>query len=286
MNLDELAKLAESGDTEAMLALTDEPDVAADPSPEPVAVEPTPAEPAPELPVSTKAGDATIPYSVLQNARERAAELARENELLKAQLATKEVEVPAVTDTTDTKIADLRARAANLAEDFPELAASLEQNADLLSAMREQLATLMQEREQGQERQAAQVKDTVQEAIDAVPELSMWQSHHPDVFAEAVEFDTMLRAKPEWQGKPMADRFAKVVQMVQVMRPEAPTPPKAAAAASTPSRPRAPSLSDIPGGMAPSTSLSEQVDQLSASALGNKFMSMTPEQISEYLATM
>lgn len=289
MDMDELAKLAESGDTEAMLAMADKPDVTADPSPE----EPVAPETEEAHVVATKDGSGTIPYAVLKSAREQAADLARQNDLLKSQLddlttrAPAPVEAPpASSDAMDVKIASLRERAEALNEDFPELAASLLENAELLSAMRAQLSGIAQERQADQESrqraEAAKVQDTVQEAIDATPELSLWQSNHPDVFAEAVEVDGLLRNKPEWQGKPMADRFAKVAEMVKVMRPDAPTPPMSGAKAPA----RAPSLGDIPGGMPPATNFSEQVDQLSASALGNKFMSMSPEQISEYLTSM
>jgi hypothetical protein len=297
MDMDELAKLAESGNTEAMLALADKPDVVADPSPEePAPVEQT-QDPEPETEahvVATKSGNGTIPYAVLKSAREQAAELARQNDLLKSQLddltnrqPAQATEAPAAsTDAMEAKIASLRERAESLTEDFPELASSLLENAELLSAMRAQLVGITQEREaeqaSRQQVEAAKVQDTVQEAIDATPELSLWQSNHPDVFAEAVEVDALLRNKPEWANKPMAERFVKVAEMVKVMRPDAPTPPKAG----TKTPPRAPSLGDIPGGMPPATNFSEQVDQLSASALGNKFMSMTPEQISEYLMNM
>lgn len=291
MDMDELARLAESGDTEAILALANKPDVAADPSPDPA-----PAEPTPESEthvVATKDGSGTIPYAVLKGAREQAAELARQNDLLKSQLedltarqAAPAAEAPAASpDAMEAKIASLRERAEALTEDFPELAASMLENAELLSAMREQLAGINQERQteqvNKQQAEATKTQDAVQEAIDATPELSLWQSNHPDVFAEAVEVDALLRGKPEWQGKPMSERFVKVAELVKVMRPDAPTPPNPG-----PKTPRAPSLGDIPGGMPPAANLSEQVDQLSASALGNKFMSMSPEQISEYLANM
>jgi hypothetical protein len=45
-------------------------------------------------------------------------------------------------------------------------------------------------------------------------------------------------------------------------------------------------LSDIPGGIAPSNGMREQVEELSGSALGNRFMDMTSEQINEYLASL
>lgn len=311
MDLEQIAKMAESGDTEGLMNLAEEKD-ASDPSPtEPVEADPDATVPETDAPapaaeeahaVANSAGEAVIPYAVLKGAREQASELMRQNELLKSQLddltarqsapatGVPAAEAPGVPDA-DAKIASLRERAAALKEDFPELAESLEQNADLLAAMQAQIGILVQEqtntRNKAEAERQATVQDAVQEAIDATPALSLWQASHPELFAEAVDVDRLLRGKPEWADKPMADRFGKVVDMVRALRPDAPVPNAPQNKTPEPSvKSRVPALGDIPGGVAPATTLAEQVDNMSAAALGNKFMSMTPEQITDYLATM
>jgi len=108
-----------------------------------------------------------------------------------------------------------------------------------------------------------------------------------------------LRNKPEWADKTFSERFAKAVELVLVMNPEyaapAADPLPATPAASTETKPQAPpsdkrppvnSLSDIPGGVPPAAGKREQLEELSGSALGNRFADMPLDQIQGYLASL
>jgi hypothetical protein len=103
--------------------------------------------------VSNKNGTGTIPYSVLKGARERAAQFEQENADLRKQLdelKTKPAEAaPATvaeakqaTDEVDERIQAMQERADTLSEDFPELAALLKDQIELLQATRKQLVDI------------------------------------------------------------------------------------------------------------------------------------------------
>jgi hypothetical protein len=286
---------------------------------EPTAEE-TPAKTEPEekehaTAVSTKDGKGTIPYSVLKGARERATQFESENAELRKQIdalakqpgsATVAAETVKTTGEVDEQITAMRDKVEQLKGDFPELAELMNGQIEMLKATRQQLVELRQEQEaERNERAAAEqakVEETLQEAIDGNPILASWQTKNGPEWAAAVEMDVLLRNKPEWVEKTFSERFAKAVELVRVMNPEfevpeteaektdpepdAASPKKEAKAPPSDKRPPVNSLSDIPGGVLPAAGKREQVEELSAAALGNRFSSMTPDQISDYLATL
>lgn len=291
----------------------------ADPAP---AAEETPAEPVPDdkdhaTAVSTKDGKGTIPYSVLKGARDRASQLDTQNELLRKQLdeMTQRVVSPTpatpaetvkATGEVDDQISTMQAKVEQLKEEFPELAELMTGQIEMLQATRQQLVDLRREQEaERNERTAAEqakTDETLQEAIDGNATLASWQAKQGPEWDAAVEMDVMLRNKPEWADKTFSERFAKAVELVQVMNPEfavpeaasqseKPTPDTTSTklkeqAAPSEKRPPVNSLSDIPGGVLPTTGKREQVEELSGAALGNRFMGMSPDAIADYLATL
>lgn len=265
--------------------------------------------------VANKSGTGTIPYSVLRGARERATQLEAElNDMreqvtqLKAQAsspAASAAETAANVDEADAQIEAMREKAEQLRDEFPEMADLLTGQISVLKATRQQLLE-MQRREQAEQEAAeaaekTKVNETIQEAIDGNEVLATWQSKNGPEWAAAVDADIMLRSKPDWAAKTFSERFTKVVELVQVLHPEfkvevpavntdpAPTDTSATLKAQEPaSNPKPPvnSLSDIPGGIAPSTGKREQIEEMSASALGNRFMNMTHDQMMAELAAL
>lgn len=261
--------------------------------------------------VANKSGTGTIPYAVLKGARERASQVEADNALLRKQLdemtqrvdsaapAEQAAKAEVATEQVDTQIAAMQAQAETLKEDFPELASLLAGQIEMLRETRNQLLELKdqtaKEKQQRDSDDQAVVAETMQEAIDGNDVLATWQGKAGAEWDAAVAVDGLLRSQPEWANKSFADRFAKVVDMVKVMHPEfevpATAPPPASnekklQAPATEKRPPVNSLSDIPGGAAPANGKREQVEELSGSALGNRFMDMTSEQINEYLASL
>jgi hypothetical protein len=323
MDLDKLAEAAMRGDMDALQKLADgsadetkeeagsEQEVESAPSgADEQAKEPDHEDHA--AGVSTKDGKGVIPYTVLKETRARASVLQQEKEQLEqereylkqqleqlVQIPQPGAAVPQVEsnpDETLSEIADMREQARALEDDFPENAALIKRQADLLEKMyRRQLvveSNIMQEREAAQQDQAKAVSTSVQEAIDQIPELSAWQSAQGREWELALEQDRVLRKQPEWADKTFDERFAKVTEIVRVLMPSAAVAP-APTLKSDPSseRPVAPttppvnSLSDIPGGVAPVRNHAEQVEGMSAAALGNKMAGMTQDQLMDYLSS-
>lgn len=296
------AKVEEASDTPPAVVVEDKPAVA-EPDKDPTSG------------VSTKDGKGVIPYSVLKGARERANQVEQQNDMLRKQLGemTQRLDTPATaaetaktTDEVDAQIASMREQADQLKTDFPELAGLFDGQLKMLVGLRHQLSEMAEnhatERQEREATAQAEIAETMQEAIDGNPTISAWKEKAGPEWAAAIEMDNLLRTKPEYADKSFADRFTKVVNMVRAMNPEfeavetlasdtkpatvpASVESKPQAAASV-KRPPVHSLSDIPGGVLPAAGMREQIEEMSASALGNKFMNMTPEQINDQLASL
>ncbi len=254
--------------------------------------------------VSTKDGKGVIPYTVLKETRAKASALQQENEWLKEQLEqvsqgkgavpASEDEATQSVDDMDAKIQSLRDRAKAMADDFPEMSELLTQNADLLAETRKQMLAIagqfQSDREAQQQVEQKAISTTVQEAIDRIPALAAWQSAQGPEWELALEQDRVLRQRPEWAEKTFDERFAKVTELVGVLMPgSVPTAPSAKSSSSEPPGAKklpVNSLSDIPGGVLEGRNPAEQVEGMSAAALGNKMASMTQDQLMDYLSTL
>lgn len=289
---------------------------------EPVEKTQTPTEPteAEAAGVATKDGKHVIPYSVLQSEREQKV---RANTLLQEmtqrvtaleqslQAAAKGANTGAApraaeavaADATAMSDADLEA----LREDFPTvykaLKATMAHAAVLEAQVREQ-ASFRQEVEGASQRD---VEMTVQEAIDSVPKLAHLQASDPQTFALAQQFDDTLKNTPAWASKPMADRFAKVIEMVESTNgaidlpgsksKQSPPAPNAedlkkqaqavAAAATKAAKTNVPtSLSEFPVGEPAAQTETEALENMTHAQLAEKLGRMTPAQQEAYFATL
>jgi len=265
------------------------------------AIDPSKAE------VRTKDGKHSIPYSVLQRARDEAAaaqQLAQQErqsrEALEAQIAelkqrgTETAEqaaarnAPAVAEIIDAE------RLEALREEAPELAGMLEalaktaQAAEARAAAAERTAQEAQEREQA--RAAAGARSQVEEAIANSPKLLWTRSEKPEVYNRIVDYDNFLRASDEGRSLDLPSRLAKAVSMYEAVngaievpgsaRPEPKVVPKTAEPEF-----RVPStLSDMPGGSPPARSDSEQIGDLSGTDLVQMMSKMTEAEQSAFLA--
>lgn len=251
--------------------------------------------------VLAKDGKHVIPYSQLESARQRAAtaeELAREQAARIAALEAKSKPVEgAQTDMlTEEELAVLEA-------DSPTLAKTLRGQQAMIRRLSETVQGLAEQREAEVEKTEAEIATEIQSAIDANPTLAGWQTaEDQSMWDRAAKFDQVLRADPLYANKPFADRFAKVVEMTNAAvgaeeSPKEETPAvvpkpedvkaqaeaklKAAAKAAKPT-----SLSQIPGGAPPAVDEKEKLEQMSPTAMGQLFLSMTPEQREAYLSNL
>lgn len=248
-------------------------------------------------------GKHVIPYGALKQARQEATEARRaaeeanaQLEALRAQLSAKpgdEIDVDVDATQADTKA--ITAKLKQLGDDFPEFGEVATAMMAQLEAMQTKVNELEAERQQQHHERAKTVQERVAEAIDSNPSLSLWKAEQPDAFEQAVEFDKMLRKQPEWQGKPMSERFAKVVDLVRVAYPEAKRPQPVASTKENKQNLDAKvdealekagdyvpeSLSHIPGGEAPSANDGKFQSVTDLEAFMEK---ATPDQIDAYLA--
>lgn len=183
---------------------------------------------APEKVVMAKNGQHTIPYEVLEQARNETKQLREqlaqsqqaqaERDKLQALLEKNGID-PSV-DPDDISQEELE----QLAQDYPDLGKSIAAIARKLQKLEPQSAP----------QQVQPVANPVQAALQAVPDLAAWRDGDQDRFDMALTIDDKLQADPAWSNKPLAERFAEVARRTklafgdEVEAPHAKAPGKAA----------------------------------------------------------
>jgi hypothetical protein len=278
--------------------------------------EPTEAEAAG---VATKDGKHVIPYSVLQSEREQKTAATRALAEAHERVAALEKSLQAVAngakpgdtaraatavnaEVSEMSDADLEA----LKEDFPTVYKALkatQAHAATLEAQIREQAGFKQEVEAASKRN---VEETIQDVIDSNPKLAHIQANDADAFTLASQIDDTLKANPKWAGRPMSERFAKVIEMVEQAngaitvpggtskQQDAPTAAdlKAAALATATAAAKAAakhvptSLSEFPVGDPPAQDETDALDKMSQFDLAAKLGRMTPAQQEAYFATL
>ncbi|WP_139407357.1 hypothetical protein [Aeromonas veronii] len=183
---------------------------------------------APEKVVMAKNGQHTIPYEVLEQARNETKQLREqlaqsqqaqaERDKLQALLEKNGID-PSV-DPDDISQEELE----QLAQDYPDLGKPIAAIARKLQKLEPQAAP----------QQVQPVANPVQAALQAVPDLAAWRDGDQDRFDMALTIDDKLQADPAWSNKPLAERFAEVARRTklafgdEVEAPPAKAPGKAA----------------------------------------------------------
>lgn len=260
--------------------------------------------------VMAKDGDHIIPYSVLERERERA---------IRAEATIKALseQINALQSGADTEAKPANAEGqlseqdlAQLDSDLPGVAKVIRAQMAAIQALTGTVQTLQQENEIAQNTRAASVQDETEAAIQSNPELVAWReaanrkdSPDPRMWNRAADLDAVLRSDDEWKDRPIAERFAKVTETIKtlygapsaapaptIVQPQQAKPVDLKQVADTQLEaipaPVPTTLSDIPGGAAPAQSDIETLENASAVALGQKFMSMSPDQMESYLARL
>lgn len=323
-----LALLAqiEAGDDPTKVAppvVEAKPEVIADPkvgtAPSTETQQPTEPTEADAAGVATKDGKHVIPYSVLQSEREQKAAANRALVEMQERVVTLEKSLSAVANGANTGAAARAAAAVTaetsemsdadleaLKEDFPTVYKALkatQAHAATLEAQIREQAGFKQEVEAASQRN---VEETIQDVIDSNPKLAHIQANDADAFALASQLDDTLKANPKWAGRPMSERFAKVIEMVEQAngaitvpggtskQQNAPTAAdlKKAALATATATVKADqsivptSLSEFPSGDHAAQDEQEALEQLSVFGLAAKLGKMTPAQQEAYFATL
>ena len=160
----------------------------------------------PEKVILAKSGKHTIPYEVLEQARNEAKQLRvqlaqsqqaqAERDKLAAVLEQNGIEL----DTSDPDSIDVAA-IEELAQDYPDLGKPL-------AAIARKLQKL--------EQPAQPAINPVQAALQAVPDLVSWREKDQDRFDFAIIVDEKLQADPAWQGKSLDERFAEAARRTKL----------------------------------------------------------------------
>jgi hypothetical protein len=247
------------------------------------------AKPEDERPVGVllKDGKTVIPYAALEAERRRADEERRAKEAAEAARRQAEERIKALTaeveamrqgknlDGSQASKEDegnLRSRLAELKETVPEIAEVMDALITRLDKNDEELRALRAREEERLEREREEARRLVQEAIDRNPKLLYIQAERPDLYAEAVREDKLLRESnsPIVQQMTLDERFAKVIERLEMIHGPIELPEKYKVAAKKEPAPeknkpdvkqREPSvkgpepttLSHLPGGVPPGT---------------------------------
>ncbi|WEA31703.1 MULTISPECIES: hypothetical protein [Aeromonas] len=183
---------------------------------------------APEKVVMAKNGQHTIPYEVLEQARNETKQL--REQLAQAQQAQAErdklqvlLEKNGIDPSVDPDNIS-KEELEQLAQDYPDIGKALMAVASKLDKLEPQAAP----------QQVQPVANPVQAALQAVPDLAAWRDGDQDRFDMALTIDDKLQADPAWSNKPLAERFAEVARRTklafgdEVEAPPAKAPGKAA----------------------------------------------------------
>lgn len=259
--------------------------------------------------IATKDGKHVIPYSVLKSERVRASraeQLAKDAQArlaeMEARLQGSQGAVHGESARTGQEEPLLDEDLAGLEEDFPTVFKAIQAMQARTALLESKLQPVAQSVRNQEAEQARSEAERVQDAIDAVPVLASFQANNAEAFALAKQFDSALKELPDWSGKPLAERFAKVAEMVEAVMGPVDLPgnakpasqsaeelkraalAKADASAKAKSIPT--SLSEFPAGRHAAQDEREAVDQMSHLQLAEKMWQMTPDEMDAYFQNL
>lgn len=236
----------------------------------------------PEKVILAKNGQHTIPYEVLEQARNEAKQL-REQLALSQQAQAERDKLQALMEkhgiNPDVDPDDISQEELDqLAQEYPDLGKSIAAIARKLQKLEPQAAP----------QQVQPTLTTVQAALQAVPDLVSWREKDQDRFDFAIIVDEKLQADPAWQAKSLDERFAEAARrtklafgdVVDTAPPHAKAPSKEAEKPTDhiPSSPSAMGQTHH----APATGV-ERYSAMSQTELVGEFGSMTDAQIDALL---
>lgn len=163
----------------------------------------------PEKVILAKSGQHTIPYEVLEQARNEAKVLREqlansqqsqaERDKLQALLEKHGINPDADPDQLD------RQEVEQLAQDYPEIGKALTAMANKIHRLEQPAAQPVQP-----------ATNPVQAALQAVPDLMDWREKDQDRFDFAIIVDEKLQVDPAWQGKSLDERFAEAARRTKL----------------------------------------------------------------------
>jgi hypothetical protein len=250
-------------------------------------------------PIATKDGKHTIPYEVLEAARQREADLKRQLDEANARLSESDKQISNAKANLDRQGVDMDSAFADPDAITENELADVEEDYGY-GSMEAKLARILFKSQQAQAQQAETVNQAQAEVDDAEAaaarsafqnnsDLTNWQAKDPDRWDMALTIDQKLQADPKWQNAAPADRFAEVARRTKAAFGDAVAEQKSvkqrakeivdSAEAPTPN-----SLTDI--GQAPGTekSLRERLESMSDAEREAEMAKMSDAQIQEVMS--
>lgn len=248
-----------------------------------------------ELPIATKKGDKTMPYSVLANERAQNKRLRAELEELRSKLEVEPSPEPEAKaeEPSDELPASVAMKVAKMREDWgDDIADQFLETYQMKQTLKEQLAeldaikTAMSQREDNDRRTE---QEQIQDAIDNSPKMAEWvaDEENPVWYERALELNaTLVRVDPAYAKMSWEERFAVLPGKVEGLFGVAQAPVEkevdtaalkeeaARRVAEAEEKTVPTSMSDLPGG-----------DDVKHSEIA-KLESLTPRQIQAHLDSL
>ncbi|WP_297533042.1 hypothetical protein [Thalassolituus sp.] len=250
-------------------------------------------------PIATKDGKHTIPYEVLEAARQREADLKRQLDEANARLSESDKQISNAKANLDRQGVDMDSAFADPDAITEKELADVEEDYGY-GSMEAKLARILFKSQQAQTQQAEAVNQAQAEVDDAEAaaarsafqnnsDLTNWQAKDPDRWDMALTIDQKLQADPKWQNATPADRFAEVAKRTKAAFGDAVAEQKsvkqrAKEIVDNAETPTPNSLTDI--GQAPGTekSLRERLESMSDAEREAEMAKMSDAQIQEVMS--
>lgn len=239
----------------------------------------------PERVVLSKDGKHTIPYEVLENARNRAQKLEQENQQLQAITGERD-KLQALLEKhgIDMNAEDLDGKTDDelqeLADDFPIVGKVIAKQAQKIQELEGKL------NQQQSEHGANSGKTAVVQAFESIPELVSWQAGDKDRLEYAVAKDAELMSDPIWQDKPVRERFLEAVRRTQSAFGDKPTVQPGKQAKQGDGLPNSPSELGNSVRESSAKGTPEYYASLSSSELQREMLGMSPDAIDQLLRSI
>lgn len=247
--------------------------------------------------IESKDGKHTIPYSVLEAAREEKRLMQEELNARNAEIAEltnqsqqNQQAIANVTAQLEAKGLDTDSMFANPDEISKEQWKEIEEDYGPLGKMMKTLLANQQamasQTSTPQQTQEAQPQvNPVVAAIEANADLSNWQKSDPDRWTHVVQMDERLKADPQWQNKSLEERFAHAAKLTKTAFGDNLTTQDRANKIIQDKTQTAPdSLTDLGGGPAGTKSDVEALSSMTAEQIEAHMESMSKSQIDAMFA--
>lgn len=173
-------------------------------------------------PIATKDGKHTIPYEVLEAARQREADLKRQLDEANTRLSEADKQMSNAKANLDRQGVDMDSAFADPDAITEKELADVEEDYGY-GSMEAKLARILFKSQQAQTQQTETVNQAQAEVDDAEAaaarsafqnnsDLTNWQAKDPDRWDMALTIDQKLQADPKWQNAAPSDRFAEVAK--------------------------------------------------------------------------